>query len=193
MLLGRIPNWAFYNLAFILLFAPAMTCGIVLVMRTIIMEKVKSTQPFIMGLPVTLKDFTLSKLLINIPIFSAFWLAASGVAFYFVICLDVFPLGTIPFISMIFIGIFVAYICIVSTSLIFQSHGITILTIMFSEMGTSAYMWIVAYLDPIHSHIYGPQMVWNSTALTIVAAQIGVAIIMILMTLRIQNKKRDFI
>lgn len=193
MLYGRIPNWAFYNLGFILLFAPGMTCGIVLIMKTIIMEKVKSTLPFIMGLPVTLKDFTVSKLLINIPIFTAFWLLASGAAFYFVYVLGVFPLGTIPFMTMILLGVFVAYTCILSTSLIFQSHGITILAIMFSEMGTSAYLWIIVYLDPIKSHVYDPYMVWNSTAITIVTTQMIVAISIILMTLHVQNKKRDFI
>ncbi|MES2673838.1 MAG: hypothetical protein V4660_06330 [Pseudomonadota bacterium] len=193
ILFGRVPNWAFYNLAFILLFAPGMTCGIVLIMRTIIMEKVKCTQSFIMGLPVTLKDFTVSKLLINIPIFTVFWLLASGVAFYLVFGLGVFPYGTVPFITMIFLGVFVAYTCILSASLIFQSHGITIFSIMAAEMGTSAYLWIVVYLEPIRSHVYSPKMVWNSTAITIVTTQVAIAICMILMTLHIQNKKRDFI
>lgn len=38
-----------------------------------------------------------------------------------------------------------------------------------------------------------PDSVWNSTAITIVATQILVAIFVIALTLHIQNKKRDFI
>ena len=33
LLFERIPNWAFVNLAFMLLIAPAAACGIVLLMR----------------------------------------------------------------------------------------------------------------------------------------------------------------
>lgn len=193
LLFERIPNWAFVNLAFMLLIAPAAACGIVLVMRSIVMEKVKSTQSFIMSLPVTVKEFTLAKVLVNLPVFTGFWLVVSTVTFYFAFGLGVFPYGAIPFVSMILLGVFVAYICILSTSLLFQSHGITILSILFFELSTSAYLWVVVYLDPIANYIYGQASVWNSTAIGIIAIQILIAIVMLLMTLYIQNKKRDFI
>lgn len=193
LLFERIPNWAFVNLAFMLLIAPAAACGIVLLMRSIVMEKVKSTQSFIMSLPLTVKEFTLAKVLVNLPIFTAFWMVVSAVTFYFAFGLGVFPYGAVPFISMILLGVFVAYICILSTSLLFQSHGITILSILFFELGTSAYLWIVVYLDPIANYIYGQTSVWNSTAIGIVVTQVLIALFMLLMTLYIQNKKRDFI
>jgi hypothetical protein len=94
---------------------------------------------------------------------------------------------------MVFLGVFVAYICILSVSLIFQSLSITVLSIMIFEMGTSAYLWIIAFLDPIASYVYGQDMVWNSTAITVVMMQVFVAISVITATLFIQNKKRDFI
>jgi len=71
--------------------------------------------------------------------------------------------------------------------------AITVLSITIFELGTAAYLWLIAYLDPIANHIYAPNMVWNSTAITIVAAQIFLAVFTLLMTLCIQNKKRDFI
>jgi hypothetical protein len=193
MLYGRMPNWVFVNIAFLLLLAPAAACGIVLLMMTNVFEKEKSTQPFIMSLPVTVKEFTMAKLLVNLPIFGAIWLAIAGVAFYFSFGLGLFPLGTVPFITMVFLGVFVAYICILSVSLIFQSLSITVLSIMIFEMGTSAYLWIIAFLDPIASYVYGQDMVWNSTAITVVMMQVFVAISVITATLFIQNKKRDFI
>jgi len=193
LLFERIPNWAFVNLAFMLLIAPAAACGIVLLMRSIVMEKVKSTQSFIMSLPVTVKEFTLAKVLVNLPIFTAFWVATSSVTFYFAFGLGIFPYGAIPFVSMILLGVFVAYICILSTSLLFQSHGITILSILIFEMGTSAYLWVVVYLDPIANYIYGQTSVWNSTAIGIITTQVLIAIFMLLMTMYVQNKKRDFI
>jgi len=193
VLFGRIPNWVLVNIAFIFLLAPAVTCGIVLLMKTIVFEKEKSTQLFIMSLPVTAKQLTLSKLLLNIPIFGAFWLAVSAVAFYFSFGLGVFPKGTVPFITIVFLGVFVAYTCILSVSLIFQSMPMSVLSIMIFELGTSAYLWAIVFLEPIQKHIYGSIMVWNSTAITIVVTQIVVAISILLMTLYIQSKKRSFI
>ena len=165
----------------------------VILLRTIVIEKVKSTQSFIMSLPVTVKEFTVAKLLANLPIFTAFWLLAGGVSFYFVFGLGVLPYGTLPFITMIFLGIFVAYICILSTSLLFQSQGLTICAILFFEIGTSGYLWTIVYLDPIHNHVYDQVSVWNSTAITVVTTQVLVAVCILFVTLYIQNKKRDFI
>jgi hypothetical protein len=193
MLFGRVPNVVFFNLGITLLIAPVFTCGIVLLMKTIVMEKQKSTQLFIMSLPVTVKEFTLSKLLLNLPVFTVFWLVICAVAFYFSFWLGVFPYGTIPFITMIFLGIFVAYVGVLSVALIYQSYGVTIITMLFLELGTPAYLWIIAFMEPITSHVYGSEMVWNTTAMTIVTAQVVVAIFMIWMTLHIQNKKKDFI
>jgi hypothetical protein len=162
-------------------------------MKTNVFEKEKSTQSFIMSLPVTVKEFTLAKLLVNLPVFGAIWLLVAGVAFYLSLGLGLFPLGTVPFLTMVLLGVFVAYTGILSVSLLFQSLGITILSILFFQMGTSAYLWIVIFLDPIATNVYGPDIVWNATAIAILAAQIGMAVAMISATLLIQNKKRDFI
>jgi len=193
LLQGRVANMVFYNVGFSLLIIPGASCGIVLLMQTNVFEKAKSTQAFIMSLPVTVREFTLAKLLINLPIFGAYWIVICAVAFYFAFGQGVFPMGTLPFITMIFLGIFVAYTFILGVSLLFQSLGITILSIMFFEMGTSAYLWVLAYMEPINTHIFGPVAVWNSTAITIVALQVLAAVFAVSMTYFLQNRKRDFI
>ena len=193
LLFGRVPNWAFYNLGITLLVVPVGTCGMILLMRTIVQEKDKSTQLFIMSLPLTVKEFTLAKLLVNLPPFFVLWLFITGTAFYFTFGLGVFPYGTLPFIAMIFLGVLTAYLGTFSVGLVYQSTGITILSMCLFELGTPAYLWIVAFLEPINSHVYGPQMVWNSTAIAIVATQLLVAVGMPLIAWNIQSRKRDFI
>lgn len=193
LLSGRIPAWALVNISFTLLLSPAVTCGLVLLMTTIIFEKERSTQAFIMSLPVTVKEFTQAKLLVNIPVFSAFWLVFSGVAAYFSFARGLFPLGAVPFMTMIFLGVFVAYIGILGVSLWRQSLGLTVLAIGLFEMGTSGYLWVIAYLDPVAKHMRGAEVVWNSTTISIVLIQVLVALAMILSILFFQGRKRDFI
>ena len=96
LLFGRVPGWALVNIAFLLLMSPAATCGMVLLMTTVVFEREKSTQAFIMSLPVTPKQFIFAKLLINIGVFGAFWLAISGVALFFAFGRGFFPAGMFP-------------------------------------------------------------------------------------------------
>lgn len=190
---GNIPAPVAANLGFIMVIGPAATCGIVVLMKTNVFEKEKSTQPFIMSLPITVKEFTRAKLWVNLPVFGLFWLAVSVVGFFFVFGRGLFPLGAVPFVTMVFLGGFVAYTCILSVSLLSQSMPITVLAIALFEVGTSGYLWTVVFLPPIAQHVWGSQAVWNSTALGVVAAQGIVAVTVIAATLFIQNKKRDFI
>jgi ABC-type transport system involved in multi-copper enzyme maturation permease subunit len=190
LLFGRVPEWALVNIAFLLLMSPAATCGMVLLMTTVVFEREKSTQSFIMSLPVTPKQFVFAKLLINIAVFGAFWLVICGIAVYFAFGRGLFPAGTFPFVVMVFLGAFVAYIGILTVALWRQSMGLTVLAIALFEMGTSGYLWIIAYLDPVSSYMRGEVMVWNTTSVGIVLAQSLVAVAMVSATLIFQGRKR---
>jgi hypothetical protein len=193
MLYGRVPNHLLVNVGTTLLITPAGTLGIVLLMNTNVFEKAKSTQPFILSLPVTLRQFTVAKLLVNIPVFSVLWLATCATAFGFAFGLKVLPVGTLPMLTMTLAGVFVAYIGILCVSLLSQSLGATILGIAFFEIGTSAYLWVIAYLDPIRTHLYGPVAVWNGPPSAVLAAQALLAITAIVATLGVQSRRRDFV
>jgi hypothetical protein len=192
-LYGHVPTWMLLNIGFLLLVSPVGTCGIVVLMKTNVFEKEKSTQSFIMSLPVTVREFTRAKLLVNLPLFAGLWLVISAVGFYFAFGLGLFPLSTLPFVTMVFLGGFLAYTIILCISLVFQSLGITVLSIAVVEMATSAYLSTIAYLDPIAHHVASPRIVWNSAAITIALAQVGVAVCLVAATVFVQNMKRDFI
>lgn len=193
LLYGRVPNYLLLNVGFTLLITPVGTLGVVLLIQTNVFEKAKSTQPFILSLPVTLRQFTVAKLLVNVPVFGVLWLVTSATAFWFAFGLDLLPAGTLPMLIMIFAGVFVAYIGILCVSLLSQSLGLTILGIGFCEIGTSVYLWMIAYLDPIRTHLYGPVAVWNGPVSAILAAQASLAIAALVATLRVQTGRRDFV
>lgn len=193
LLFGRVADWVLINLAFVFLLGPAATCGIVLLMRTNVMEKEKSTQAFVMSLPLTVKEFTTAKLLVNLPVFTVFWLIVSAVAFWFAFGRGLLPLGAVPLVTMVFLGVFLAYTCILSTSLLTQSLPMTVLAIPLFEMSTSGYLWTIAFQEPIQSHVYGTEMVWTPMALAVVAVQALAAVAVLMTTVAIQTTKRDFI
>ena len=191
LLHGHVPNHALLNLGFTLVISPVGTLGMVLLMQTNVFEKAKSTQPFIMSLPVTVREFTLAKLLFNVPIFTALWLVATAASFWYAFGLGLLPPGAIPMVTMVFLGVFVAYTGVLSVSLLSQSLGTTILAILFFEMGTSAYLWVIVLLDPISKHVFGPVAVWNGAAVAVVIAQALAAVAAIAATLVVQTRRRD--
>lgn len=193
LLWDHVPFAVLANFGFILLVGPAGTCGIVLLMKTNVIEKEKSTQGFIMSLPITVREFTRAKLWVNLPVFGLFWGLITAAGFYFAFGRGLLPLGAVPFVTMVFLGGFVAYTGILSVSLLSQSLGITVLCIALFEAATSGYLWTVVFLAPIAQHISGPQPVWNPEAIAIVAAQALVAVTVLVATTLIQSRKRDFI
>jgi hypothetical protein len=189
----HLPTAVKGNFGFIMLVGPAGTLGITLLIMTTVQEKQKSTQHFIMSLPITVKEFTRAKLWVNLPVFCLFWAAISAAGFYFAFGRGLLPLGALPFVSMVFWGGFVAYCCILAVSLTTQSLGITVLSIALFEVATSVYLWMIVYLPQISAHIWSAEVVWNPTTIGILAAQALTAVSVLALAMWVQNKKRDFI
>ena len=161
-------------------------------MQTNVFEKAKSTQAFIMSLPVTTRQFTLAKLVVNVPVFGALWLVTTAAIFSYAFGPGLLPPGAIPMVTMVCLGIFVAYIGILSVSLLSQSLGVTILAILFFEMGTSAYLWAIVLFEPIGRYVFGPVAVWNGPAVAVLIAQVFTAVAAIAATFIVQTRTRDF-
>jgi hypothetical protein len=193
MLYGRVPDQVLRNLGFSLLITPLGTLGMVLLMQTNVFEKAKSTQPFILSLPVTIRQFTLAKLIVNIPVFGVLWLITAAATLWFAFGLGLLPLGSLPMVIMMLVGVFVAYIGILCISLLSQSLGTTILGILFVDIATMACLWAIALFEPIRSHVWGPVAVWNGPAIGIVAVQALLAVAGVVVTLSVQTRRRDFV
>lgn len=193
LLFEHLPPWALVNMGLLLMLSPAATCGIVLLMTTVVFEKEKSTQSFIMSLPVSPKQYTIAKLAINLAVFGAFWLTIFAISWYFAFGRGLFPSGTIPFVVMLFLGVFLSYTGILSVGIWRQSLGITVLSIALLEMGTSGYLWAIAFFDPIARFMSGPDAVWNGAAVAIVSTQVLAITILVAATVFFQGRKRDFV
>ncbi|MFZ4575950.1 MAG: hypothetical protein ACOYN0_16280 [Phycisphaerales bacterium] len=189
----RIPSHVFLNLGFTLLVTPTATLGIVLLMQTNVFERAKSTQHFIMSLPVTATDFTLAKLCVNIPVFTVAWLAMAITGFSFAFGIGMLPPGTAPYTTIVFLGVFVAYVGVLSVSLISQSLGVTVGAILFFDVLTPAYLWAILYIEPIGSVLNGPAVVWNSAEIGIIGLHVAAIVAAVAGTLLFQSRKRDVV
>lgn len=194
LMVGRVPTWALINLGFTLLILPMGVCGMNVLIHTTVHERLRSVQPFIMSLPVTVREFTWAKLLVNVPVFTVLWLMASVSCLWFAFGIGTFRVGMLPFVTMILAGVYLAHVCIVSVSLLFQSLGASISASIFFQFATAIYLIAIANtVDDVNRHFFAESAHWNSTAFAILAGQILLSIAVLWATLLLQLRKRDFV
>lgn len=181
------------NFASILFISGMAGAGIHSVMGTVLFERRDKTMAFIMTLPITIAQYNTAKLIANLLIFSAVWITLSVASYVIVVRDDIIPLGNIPFLAIIFVGIFLANIIVLAISLITETMGGGIAAIIGANVGTQMYIWWVYGLDGIQTTIGGSEAVWNNTVTTVLVSQIAVIATLILFTYVFQARKKDFI
>jgi hypothetical protein len=178
---------------FILFVAAMAGAGIHAMFQTVVEERIRLNLPFVMSLPVTVKEYTVAKLIANLLIFVSVWITLSAASFAVFIGDDGMPDGTMPFMSIILVAILMAYTLMLSTAIISASQGYTIVATVVGNIGLQAYLWLVADLYPIRSFIGGTTAVWNTTVVTILFAQLFAVVALLVLTVLVQFRKKDFI
>jgi len=188
-----IPGLLAANIGFSLILSSVLGLGIHMMMHTVIFDKVKGTQIFIMSLPVTFRQHTTAKLLVNLVAFYIMWALLAFACLYIPFSQSLFPMGNLPMMAMVLFSILPAYSLMLSVCISSQSVGYTVIATISSVIGTSAYLWAVVYTEPIGNFVWGNEAVWNNTVYGIVIAQILLGIIIPLLTVLMKFKKKDFI
>ncbi len=182
-------------MASMILFVTAMAgAGCHAVIQTVVEERREKTLPFIMSLPVTVREYTAAKLIANLAVFGVVWLTLSAASFVGLIGAADSGLsrGAIPFVTIVLVGILLAYTIVLATSLVTESIGLSITAIVVANLATQIFLWWVVSLDGIRTTIHGPEPEWSRTAVTVLGGQLAAVVGLLGLTFVLQAKKRDF-
>lgn len=177
----------------ILIVVAMASAGIHAIFLTIIEEKVKLNLPFIMSLPVTSAQYGVAKITANLLIFGSVWLTLSIAGSFVLIGGDGLPRGALPLLTIMTTAIFAAYTLMLSTALISGNQSATIASTVIANLGVQGYIWWVQSLYPIRAFVGGDTAVWNTTTVTVLVAQLAFIVALIIITVQIQIRKKDFI
>jgi ABC-type transport system involved in multi-copper enzyme maturation permease subunit len=158
----------------------------------IVEERREQTLAFVMSLPITVREYTSAKLISNLLLIGAIWLTLSA-ASYVIFIGETMPNGTVPFMTIVLISIFVAYIVVLATTLIFETITPTIVAMVAANLVTQALLWWIVDLHGIRSTIGGQVPVWNGTVLTVMFVQGAVVIGLLVATYLLQARKTEFV
>ncbi|NOX52207.1 MAG: hypothetical protein GXP16_16975 [Gammaproteobacteria bacterium] len=180
------------TIGFILFVSALFGVGVHAAMQTVTEEKQQQVLPFIMSLPITIRQYTSAKLIGNLILVGGIW-ATLTAASYVVFIGELLPTGAIPFVTIIWVGILLAYIVILATTLMARTITPAIVAMVGANLVTQALLWWVSTLHGIRSVIGGNVAVWNNTALTVLSLQVASIVLLVAMTYFVQSKKTDFV
>ncbi len=192
LLLGHGGNGTFYA-GTVLMITVLIGVGVQLVMATVLNERTEKTLPFVMSLPISVREYTTAKMLANLLLFLVPWtLLLIGTAAVLGLRPGM-PPGLLPFATLLLVELLAAYCLVLAVALVSESSGWTIGTIVFTNLFLQGFLYQVARIPAIEATMRGPEAVWNRPALTLLAVECAVIVLILAVTYRLQSRKTDFL
>jgi ABC-2 type transport system permease protein len=186
-----IPGQWWFAAGSILLITVLITFGALLVTSTIINERTSRTLPFLMSLPIDMRDYTTAKIIGNLLIFLVPWSMLVVASFVVITTRDSLPDGLVAYAAVILTEILVGYCLLLSVALITESQGWMSVGIVVGNLSFNAFLFYISNLPGLRAVIYGSSVVWNSTFTTLLLGELLVAALLLGFTFFVQFRKTD--
>lgn len=178
---------------FVLLLSTIVVIGAQLVFGSVLPERSKQTMAFIMSLPLSFRDYTVSKLAGGIGMFLILWLLILGSLVLLIATNDRLPDGVIPFATILFLYLFFAFVLTLSIALVTESEPWTIVVTTICNVSISIFLFAVIGIRDIGTHMESAVPVWNQTAVGLVALELVLIAALVGGTLFLQSRKTEFV
>ncbi len=193
LFVANLPDQTWMNIGNIGLITVLLAFGFHLAVGNIITERSQHNLAFIMSLPVSVREYTLGKILANSLIYLVPWTILGIAGFVIILTRDTLPDGLIPFFSLILVQILVNYCFALAMALITESLYWIIGAVLIGNVSLQSLMGFMTSSPSIKINMTGSSIVWDSTTLLILVAQFSVIALLFGITFLVQSKKTDFI
>ncbi len=182
----------FSTMASILFITALAVTGIHPIFETIAMERTENNLPFIMSLPIDMREYVFAKVVSNLGIFLSVWVTLSAASFVIFLG-DSMPRGMLPYFCVSLLAILLAYTIMLTVALATDGIGPTIVVVTLANIGTQLYLWLLLELYEIRSVMYGAVPVWNGTVITILVVQFALIVGLIWFAVFARLRRRDIL
>lgn len=192
--LAAVGGERFGTAATILFVASLGALGFHTAIQTIVVERTERNFLLIMSLPVSIREYTLAKISVNLLIFVLGWGTLSAMALFLLFAGDDgMPDGKLPFVCIVLTSIFFAYTIVLVTALLSDGLGATIIATVVANLGTQIGLWQIVDLEPIRSTLEGPTAAWNSTSVGLVVGLLVAIVLGLVVAANLRFRKRDLL
>ena len=177
----------------VLLITALIAVGAHLAIATMVNERKEQTLSFVMSLPISHAEYTLSKLLGTLAIFMVPYLVlVFGSLALFAIPHGV-PHGLLPFTTIMAVEILLNTCLMIAVALVTESQGWTVAAIIVGNISINIVGYFVAHLSGIARAMQGGSVNWSTTASVTLLVEFGLIALMLGSTFYFQSRKRDFL
>lgn len=190
--LMMVPSSTLYYLGVVGLITVLIGASAHVAINIVVTEKKEYQLSFIMGLPISPMDYALSKILGGLAIYLVSW-SAIVIATVLIIYFSHLPNGMLPILMILALEILVAITIMLCVGVLTGSVPVTIITMIILNVFFNLFMFEVAGIEAIGSHIESPTAIFNSTAFTLIGAELLAIAIVIGTTIFIKSRKACFL
>jgi len=179
----------------ILLVTVVMASGIHFVIATTVVERTEQTLPFVMTMPISPRDYTLSKIGGGLLIFLVPWvtLTIGSLAVLGSGRLGGAGRGLLPLATLVLVELLAAYCMMLAVAIVSESMAWTIVFQVLTNLGFQAFLYYVSRIPAIAATSKGPRAVWPPVAISLLAVELAVVPLALALTFALQERKRDFL
>lgn len=188
--------WSESNLVFyvgsVLLITVVITLGIYLAFLSVVHERTRGVLPFVMSLPIGVRDYTAAKLVSNGVLFLIPWAGLGVGAAGVILARDGVPNGLLPYAMLLMLHLLTGYVLSLSAAIISGSEGWTIAVAGVTNLALQGFMFWTANLSDVAATIDGSVPVWTSSIRWLIAAELLAVAVILSITWAWQARRRDF-
>jgi ABC-2 type transport system permease protein len=164
-----------------------------MVMMSASSERRQLTLPFVMSLPISYWEYTLSKIVGGMLIFFALWVPLIAASVATILLTPGIPHGMIPFVLIMAVEILMTTCLVTVVAVTTESNGWTVASAQVGGLSLNAIGWSIVRLPEIGGWMRSPTVRWSGTATALLMAELAVIALMLAFTFFVQARKRDFV
>ena len=191
--LSFLPNEAVAFTGFILILTTAIGLGMQLIAQLVLEERKNHNLSFIMSLPVTPIDYSLSKIAVVLSTYCIPW----GVMYFgsvlLIYQLPWVPDGRIMTGTIIFLELFASFSVQLATAIISESMGCTIAAMVFGNVFLNLFITGMMRNPELAESMKSETVFWTPLMLQIVGIEMAIIVGVIGLAVLLQTRKRDFV
>ena len=188
--LGLAKPWAFYIGSLTLLIV-MISAACFSISTSLVVERKDQTLAFVMSLPVSPLDFTVSKLVGNTLTFGVPFVLLLGGTLA-VVLLTPLPDGLFVYSLLIFAYILFAYTVSLAVAMSVESEGWATFAMIGSMVLINPYIMGLSQVPEISKRIGVDALVWTPTAVAILATLAGLSVLVVAATAWVHGRKPAF-
>jgi ABC-2 type transport system permease protein len=174
-------------------FVAMIVLACILPVTNVISERKNHHLAFMMSLPLSASQYTMSKVVSTFGLFLLLWLTLVASALLLIVIGGVIPHGMIP-LTLVLSGMVLAGFCLIAAAAIVgESEGWSSLATIVCNSSYGVGNYLIMRIPAVQHEMGSPVAVWSPFMLTFLGAEFAFIALTLGVTFFAQSRKRDFV